>query len=80
MDTFDMLPCCFRKQKLSVTFFKELLLSMEQMTVKSEDLYCLIYISASGTKTHKSKATAETRLVKYHIVLGKVLGAKHVKN
>ena len=31
-----------------------------------------------GTRTNKSKTTAESKLVKYHIQLGKVLGARNV--
>ena len=31
----------------------------------------------TGTKTHKSRKTAETKLTKYQIQLGKILGAKN---
>ena len=36
-----------------------------------------IYLTSSGTKTHKDKATAESKLIRYQVQLGKVLGKRN---
>ena len=42
-------------------------------------LSILTSFSVLGTKTHKSKATAESKLIRYQVQLGKVLGKKNAQ-
>lgn len=52
---------------------------MEMMKVKYLRFFKISMLIFSGTKTNKNKHTATSALTRYHIQLGRALGARNIK-
>ena len=69
----------FRNLRRFVIFSKERLQSMGMTKVELKHWKYFDRISISGTKTSKALSTAKSKLTRYYMQLGRILGAKKSK-